>query len=575
MSTNNTASKIRALQTAGEDFEWYPTTDEILAAFREDLYKQAKRFDDRSRKDMHDMFHNNTFENIVRIKSLLDVGAGDGRVFSAIKDLDSRHRFALGEKYGIEIARAQSDDLIRKGVFIIGRDFFQTALIDKQYSVIFSNPPYSIYEDWAIRLLKEASFGSMYLVLPVRWENSKDIAREIKRYDYESVGEYDFTHGDRAARARVNLIRITNKNTDEDEYRRSGDVTDAFRRWIHEHIGTFEGVSDEKIYSYEEDEKALKIKSDNDITELVEDYTYEMNSLIEGFRAIAKLPVRVIHSLDLNKESLLKIIGDNISALKKRYWRIAFNKLKPVTERLTRETRRKLLDGMDEFNTLDFNEDNVYSICIWIIENTNAFIKEQLVEMFNNLASIDYMKAYKSNTRWEKSSWRYAGKDGKGKPERYALDYRFVADARCRGTYSYGGYSIIEDLIIVLRSLGVSIPSGAGVTLPKYSPLVFKDEDDAICGKKQDVLFHNGDGFDTAFECRFYHNRNVHVKVRKEFMMRFNIEAGRILGWLNKPQDIADEFEVSESEAAQYWNNPALMMIGQKDLPMLEYKEAV
>jgi hypothetical protein len=25
------AAKVRALQAAGEDFEWYPTTDEILA----------------------------------------------------------------------------------------------------------------------------------------------------------------------------------------------------------------------------------------------------------------------------------------------------------------------------------------------------------------------------------------------------------------------------------------------------------------------------------------------------------------------------------------------------------------
>jgi hypothetical protein len=416
----------------------------------------------------------------------------------------------------------------------------------------------------------------MYLVLPVRWENNKEIAREIKRYNYKNIGEYDFTHGERAARARVNLIRVTNKKADEKEYRKSDDVTDAFRRWIHEHIGTFGGVSDEKVRSYEEEEKLLKTKGDNVITELVEDYTYEMNALIEGFRAIAKLPVRVIHSLDLNKESILKIIKDDISTLKKRYWRIAFNKLKPVSERLTRETRDKLLTGMDEFNTLDFNEDNVYSICIWIIENTNAFIKDQLVELFNNLASIDYMKAYKSNTHWEKSSWRYAGKNGKGKPERYSLDYRFVTSARCRDNYSYGGYSIVEDIIIVLRSLGVSIPARAGVTVPKYSTYSrLKDEDAAIYGKMQYVCFHNGEGFDTALECRFYQNGNVHVKVKKEFMMRFNIEVGRIFGWLNKPEDIANEFELSKSEAEKYWNKPALMMLGKKDLPMLEYKEAV
>ena len=37
--------------------------------------------------------------------------------------------FEADKKYGIEIARAQADDLIRKGVFIIGRDFWDVTLI--------------------------------------------------------------------------------------------------------------------------------------------------------------------------------------------------------------------------------------------------------------------------------------------------------------------------------------------------------------------------------------------------------------------------------------------------------------
>jgi hypothetical protein len=62
-------------------------------------------------------------------------------VFNAIKDPPPGFLFRIEEKYGIEKARAQSDDLIRKGVFIIGRDFFDTTLIDKKFAAIFSNPP--------------------------------------------------------------------------------------------------------------------------------------------------------------------------------------------------------------------------------------------------------------------------------------------------------------------------------------------------------------------------------------------------------------------------------------------------
>jgi hypothetical protein len=36
------SKKVQILQAANEDFEWYPTTNEILAAFADDLYSQAK-----------------------------------------------------------------------------------------------------------------------------------------------------------------------------------------------------------------------------------------------------------------------------------------------------------------------------------------------------------------------------------------------------------------------------------------------------------------------------------------------------------------------------------------------------
>jgi uncharacterized protein YpmS len=79
---------------------------------------------------------------------------------------------------------------------------------------------------------------------------------------------------------------------------------------------------------------------------------------------------------------------------------------------------------------------------------------------------------------------------------------------------------------------------------------------------------------DIAFECRFYQNGNVHLKVNKDLMMKFNIEVARILGWVRDPEDIEDEFEVTRAEAVRYWNTRSLGKIGTADFPMLEYKEA-
>jgi hypothetical protein len=570
-----TSKKVRILQTANEDFEWYPTTDEILAAFADDLYGQAKTLSsmNNNKEISHNKHHydneTNTNHDLISIGSMLDVGAGDGRVFNAIKDKSKSRRFRVENKYGIEIANAQSDDLIRKGVFIIGRDFFQTSLIDKKYAVIFSNPPYSIYEDWTLRLLRESAFLVMYLVLPVRWEANKEILYEMTRFDYESIGEYDFSQGERAARARVNLIRIRNKTRRYEDYRGYKYTEyveqDPFVRWIEKYIGTFDEVSEKEVRDYEEEEKFLALKRDNDIDQLVDDYSTEMNSLLDGMKSIKSLPACVTKALKIDKKSLHQTIKEEIATLKKRYWRLAFGKLDAVTERLTYDTRNKLLGEMEEFKTLDFNAGNIRSIVIWIIEHHNEYVKEQTVALFNSLTEPDYIKAYKSNIHWDKDTWRYSRYEAKypnGKPEKYILDYRFVARSRA-GYRGYGDKSsLVDDLIVVLRGLGADISQ-----IIKINAMIKQ--------KKQEAIFYNyaKQKTENAFECRFYENGNVHLKVNQALMTKFNVEVARILGWIRSPKDIQDEFEVNEKEAVELWNKPSLVMLGRGDIPLLEFKE--
>jgi hypothetical protein len=575
-----TAEKVKMLIAQGQDFEWYPSTDEILAAFSKDLYAQAKRFAvngyRRNRNESYFTHNERCYnseteqhEDMVSIASMLDVGAGDGRVFRAIKDPRPGYRFGIDEMFGIEKARAQSDDLIRKGIFIIGRDFFQTTLIDKEFSVIYSNPPYSLYDTWTVRLLKEASFGLMYLVLPIRWEQNKEIMREIKNYEHEIIGTFDFLQGDRSARARVNLIRITRKVEKIDGRVYMKESSDPFVRWIEEYIGTFEDLREDKLNKYREEDKWLISKKDNKIEQLVDDYNYEMRTLIEGFQAIGKLPGHVLKSIDLDKASILQIIKQNFESMKDRYWRLAFEKLDAVTTRLTSSTRNSLISRMKQFNTLDFNLDNIYSIVIWVIENFNKYTNEQIVKMFNDITEPEYIRAYKSNIHWDKDTWRnswrnykdnpFSGEKGKGKPEKYILDYRFVT--RSRGDFhGYpGNYSIVDDFVVILRSLGADISNDIKTNPKDY-------------GERQEVLMYYKGKTQTALECRFYQNSNVHVKVNQELMMKFNVAVAKILGWIRGPEDIQEEYEVSAAEAVKYWNTDTLLKLGQSDIQMLEYK---
>ena len=74
-------SQLRAVRQAGEDFEWYPTTNEILAAMTRDL---AFEIDDRHWRSRTPT-------------SFLDIGAGNGKVLTAVSTVTD-----IGQLYAIE-----------------------------------------------------------------------------------------------------------------------------------------------------------------------------------------------------------------------------------------------------------------------------------------------------------------------------------------------------------------------------------------------------------------------------------------------------------------------------------------
>jgi hypothetical protein len=305
-------------------------------------------------------------------------------------------------------------------VFVIGRDFFKTTLIDKRYSVIFSNPPYSAYVPWVKKLFDEANFGVMYLVLPARWETGVGKHPIFETHEARKIGEFDFTHADRAARARVHLVRVNPKPRKvEDRYRgqpagahieygKEGDP-DSFERWMENHIGNFKEEAPEL-----EEAKELKLKHGT-AEDLIENYNYDMASLLEAFKALGKLPYRVIEALGMDRRSVLETIRENIKTLKNRYWHFAFDRISAINSRLTHKTRSRMLNQMEEFNTLDFNEDNLYSIIVWVIKHFNEYTGEQILSVFDQLTSQDCVKAYKSNAHWTSDDWRYGRKP---KPEK-------------------------------------------------------------------------------------------------------------------------------------------------------------
>ncbi|HEF9457575.1 TPA: hypothetical protein SBX58_000463 [Campylobacter coli] len=183
------ANMLKIIKEANQDFEWYPTTEEMINSLINGL-------------------------NVKYLTSVLDIGAGDGRVLDMLNN-----KISIDNLYSIE----KSELLIQamsKNILNIGRDFWETSLVEKQVDLIFCNPPYSEYENWMTRIIKEANFDTLAFIVPERWKENIFIQQAIQQrgLDYKIIDSFDFLNAERKARAKVDLIVFKPKPDDKDSF---------------------------------------------------------------------------------------------------------------------------------------------------------------------------------------------------------------------------------------------------------------------------------------------------------------------------------------------------------------------
>lgn len=182
----NTIALVKKLKDIDQDFEWYPTTQTMIDFIKKDMIKYFNEYEDQ--------------RTVLGHANVLDCGAGDGRVLKQLAN--------GGKKYAIEKSKTLIDQM-PNDLFIIGTDFFQSTLIDKSVDVVFSNPPYSEYTQWAQKIILESNAKMVYLILPKRWQGSNVInqAIESRQASFKIIGSSDFFDAERSARATVEIGR--------------------------------------------------------------------------------------------------------------------------------------------------------------------------------------------------------------------------------------------------------------------------------------------------------------------------------------------------------------------------------
>lgn len=534
---------VKQLKTANQDFEFYPTTAKIAQS----IYKHL---------DSH--------------SSTLDIGAGNGNFFRLIEEIDKKHKecedrysVRMGNKYAIEKSKILIDNM-DEDIALVGTDFLTQTLIDKEVNVVFSNPPYSEAEQWVNKIIKESNCKQAYIVMPVlKWNNSESIKKSLKsrKAKFECILKYDFTESEfRKARTVAGVYKIDFLNKADRYYSNNDLAVDPFDLWFDENFKINEVK--EESYSYEKMQEKKEeftkrvelVKGQNLIERLEILYNQELITVQESYKSISKIPYELLKELDINKESVKAALKMKLKGTKNLYWEELFTHLDVITKKLTSGMCKKIQEKTTNATKVDFSSSNAYAVICWVLKNANLYFDKQLVNVYRDLTSAENVTPYKSNHRFNTDDFRYCSRyDMKKKIKRYKLDYRIIIESYIEkeydGSYKWivdNRYSCsalitkITDMFVIANNLGFNIPNGINA----FYGCTF--------GKKIIVFDSSHEVF---AEIRVYKKGTIHFKFCQEFMKAFNIEAGRLLGWIRSPQEAATELDLDPVECLKYFKS--------------------
>lgn len=525
---------ISEIKENNEDFEWYPTTSEIVKAFA--TFLKTKE---------------NIFESYRYRGSILDIGCGNGGFF---QKLCSDNLFENVKKYGIEKSMILSEQL-PDDVVLLGTDFNQQTLIDKSVDVIFCNPPYSEYEAWTEKIIMQGNAPLIALVIPSRWANNERIksALERRNMNAEVVGTYNFENAERKARATVDLIFLSVSS-------KRWKIKDPFDVWFDD---TFKINAEKDAYkTYNNSDRKEDIKNElsvnGDTAEmLVQFYDRDMQKLYSNYRKLEEIDASLFKELNINVPMLKKSLKKRLQGLKHIYWDLLFKKYDKITSRLTSTGRNKVINRLNDNTAIDFTLENIYQLTVWLIKHSNTLFDEQISEYFYSLCNTENIHRYKSNKRWSDDDWRYLKanlteygrikKDKVRQLKNIVLDYRIIVtafsnfDTQFTTKFTESCRDFISDTVVIGQNLGFDID----FELPdKYTPINVSEWKNFNIYTKDGKIFAN---------VKLYQNGNRHVKFCKEFMQKLNVEMARINHWVQDKTEAMEEMEISENIVNSVW----------------------
>lgn len=518
-------SLVEELKNNNEDFELYPSTEEMIRTVYDSIQKHYG------------------------VSSILDIGCGTCNFLKFWKKFESGNDYQRIPNYFVMEKSQILLNQLPKEAIVLGTDFEKNSLIDKPVDAIFCNPPYSQYVEWTVRIIRESIAKHLYLIIPQRWAENDEIRAALN--DTKSVAtaldSFNFLDAERQARAKVDVVYINKERTPND---------DAFDKWFD---ATFP-MEDRKVmheYDREQNEKnSLKNKiscAENKIEMLLSFYEEELGNLQKHFKLITEMDADVLEAINIQKTAVKEALKNKIKGLKTKYWREVFDNLSEITSRLTSNSREKMFKRYSDIFTVDFNYENIYALLIWVCKNASAYYNEQLIDWYKEMTSPDNIIKYKSNQKFfKRNEWNPKRFDDQKSISHYCLAHRIISDNNLfRSKYSwsneldeYNTHRVVDDMCVLANNLGF---------------FVLRREYASVYGQKYYIY---GQDEKPILEYKVYQNGNTHIKMNVEFCKALNVEVSRLLGWIQTKEDIAKEFPDEMAKGAEKYFGRNLSITG-------------
>lgn len=525
----STLSTVRNLKSADEDFEWYPTTEKMVDIIHENCIKK--------------FFDKNSGYNV----GILDIGAGDGRVLKRLETKIDKDYHKNTKLLGIEKSQILQSKLFAEGINVIMADFEEGSCVGYASDIVFCNPPYSKYEDWICKILAEIEFKMFVFIVPSRWEDSARIKSlaDSRGVKCEKVWSGNFLDADRSARATIDIVMVSESRDKE---------WNALEQFVKSEFAELSKTFEvKKIESAEKTQhKEGLVKSDGVVFSLLDNYAEDIRYWLDGFHALEKVPIEAFSALNICWKSFVSVISEKAQAMRRNYWKSLFEHFEPINRYLCSDEIGKCLRKIDESNP-DFVSGNVSMVIHFVLSNTASRLKDQAIQVYDRLVNISNISIYKSNERlFAKNEWRSLSNSWRGMDEvkkrgaKYKLELRCVSSgvglSYCKHfrscSFPYTSANFIHDIRVVARCLGFDSLDEIEFNGKKTTISQIRG---GIVELPSELLVFKSDG-GVLFRIKLFKNGNGHIFFDLDFMRRWNVEYGRLKGWLTTKEDAKEEF---------------------------------